>query len=336
MKVSITWTALFAATTLAWGCSHAAPSVVPTATSAIDRARPTGASPAIYVTQQGKGAQLLTFRQSDNGDVAPQRVIDGSGAGVLTFGGLAVSLNGDLYASDLTNNAIVAYPRSASGPAPPLLTISCGGLNYPNSLVFDKIGHLYAANGGAAPFSVSVLPANASGCVNANPIIEGVRTRLYNPQGIASTRAGKLYVINNNNSITEYAAGASGDAGWTHRIHGPDTGLATSSQCGNADAIDGAGDIYAANAGGNSITVYAPNADGDAIPIRTISGSSTGLDVPRGVAVDSSGDIFVANSAGSSILVFGPGANGDVAPIRTIAGSRTRLSDFIVGIALSR
>ena len=319
-----------------WGCSQTATSVVSRTTEASNRARP-GATAKIYVTQNGGGGgtQLLTFLQSDDGDVAPQRVIDGSGAGVLTFGGVAVALNGDLYASDLTNNAIVAYPPSASGPAPALLTISCGGLNYPNSLVFDKIGHLYAANGGAAPFSVSVLPADASGCVHGNPVIEGIHTKLYNPQGIASTRVGRLYAINDNNSISEYKAGATGNAGYTHRIHGPDTGLSTNSQCGNAVAIDASGDIFAANAAGNSITEYAPSADGDAVPARTISGSLTGLNAPRGVAVDASGDVFVANSAGASILIFGPGANGDVAPIRSISGSHTQLTG-VIGIALSR
>jgi hypothetical protein len=318
---------------LAAGCAHSGQSVVnaPIAPSA-HRLTP-DSSANVYVTI---GDSLLTFRQSDNGDVAPRHAINGSGAGVPSFGGVTVAQNGDLYATDLNNSRIVAYPPSADGAAPALLTISCGGMGGPNSLVFDQSGHLYAANGGGVPFSVSVLPANASGCVNNNPIIVGLQTGLYNPQGISATGAGKLYVFNNNSSITEFRRGGSGDASPTHDIRGPHTGLAPESQCGDAVAIDAAGDIFAANAFGNSITVYAPNSDKDATPTRTIAGPLTELNTPRGVAVDASGDIFVANSSGASILVFGPGANGNVAPIRTISGPHTRLSNYIGGIALSR
>lgn len=320
------------AVSLAFGCSNNAQQHLPSSAGFGDHVRPAATSPAIYVTS---GNLLLTFLQSDDGNVAPQRAINGSGAGAPTFGGLTVAQSGDLYVTDPDNSRVLAYAASASGPALPLLTISCGSMAYPNSLVFDKQGHLYAANAGSAPFSISILPASASGCVNGNPIIEGSLTRLYNPQGIASTGLGRLYVLNNSSSITEYKPGSTGNVGWTRRIHGSLTGLATNSECGNAIAIDGADNIYAANANGNSITVYAPNADGNVAPTRMIAGPLTQLNAPRGVAVDAAGDIFVANSEVASVLVFGPGANGNVAPIRAISGSNTRL-DFDIGIALSK
>jgi hypothetical protein len=43
--------------------------------------------------------------------------------------------------------------------------------------------------------------------------------------------------------------------------------------------VDGAGNIYVANSGGN-ITVYAPGASGNATPTATIAGSNTGLNSP--------------------------------------------------------
>jgi len=45
-------------------------------------------------------------------------------------------------------------------------------------------------------------------------------------------------------------------------------------------AVDGAGNIYATNPIGNSITVYAAGANGNATPTVTIAGSNTGLNVP--------------------------------------------------------
>ena len=90
--------------------------------------------------------------------------------------------------------------------------------------------------------------------------------------------AGKpLYVVNQpSNSITVYAAGASGNATPVATIAGGNTGLNTPTGI----ALDGAGNIYVANELGfssNSITVYAAGASGNATPTATISGSNTGL-----------------------------------------------------------
>ncbi|HET6947958.1 MAG TPA: hypothetical protein VFJ45_09125, partial [bacterium] len=84
--------------------------------------------------------------------------------------------------------------------------------------------------------------------------------------------------------------------------------------------------LYVANRSGQSVTVYEPSATGDVAPIRTISGTSTGLNVPYGVALDAAGILYVSNGASNSITVYAPGATGDVAPIRTISGANTGLN----------
>ncbi len=91
-------------------------------------------------------------------------------------------------------------------------------------------------------------------------------------------------------------------------------------------------DLYIANAG-NSVTVYRANAHGNVTPIRTISGSTTGLNWPYGIALDTNKNIYVTNFDGNSVTVYTAGANGNVAPIRTISGSNTRLH-FPEGMAL--
>lgn len=291
-------------------------------------------NPKIFVSESSP-TMVLTFLQSDSGNVAPQREIDGSGAGALAFDGVAVSPDGNIYVVDNVDQKVLAYQQSESGPATPLLTISCAGFNGPSSLDFDRQGHLYISNGGSAPFSISILPSDASGCVTGNQSIVGDHTGLYNPQGIQSRDAGRLFVLNNRDSVTEYAPGANGDSGWTHKIHGPDTLLNTNSECGNAIYVDGSGVIYVANANGNSITVYSPSADGDAKPMRDIVGPSTGLDEPRALTVNSGGKIFVVNSGSGSITVYDRTANGNASPIQTIAGSKTKLTGFAAGIARS-
>src|SRR6267143_1111165 len=142
--------------------------------------------------------------------------------------------------------------------------------------------------------------------------------------------AGKpLYVANFlGNSITAYAAGASGDATPTATIAGGNTGLSAPFGI----ALDGAGNIYVANINNNSITVYAAGASGNATPTATIAGGNTGLNLPRGIALDGAGNIYVTNQL-NSITVYAAGASGNATPTATIAGGNTGLN-FPLGIAL--
>ena len=83
--------------------------------------------------------------------------------------------------------------------------------------------------------------------------------------------------------------------------------------------------------------MYAAGAHGDVAPIRTISGSNTGLYYAWDIAVDAHGLMYVVNNAGrygkNSITVYAAGANGNVAPIQTISGPQTTLY-FPTGIAV--
>jgi hypothetical protein len=86
-------------------------------------------------------------------------------------------------------------------------------------------------------------------------------------------------------------------------------------------------------AAGCRVTVYAENANGNATSIRSISGSSTQIDLPYGIAVDSSENVYVTQGATDSLNVYSKNANGNVAPIRVIAGPKTKLdlpTDLIV------
>src|SRR6267143_3182572 len=136
--------------------------------------------------------------------------------------------------------------------------------------------------------------------------------------------AGKpLYVANYfGNSITVYAAGASGNATPTATIAGGNTGWYNPAGI----ALDGAGNIYVANDGGSSITVHAAGASGNVTPMATIAGANTGLSFPYGIAVDGAGNIYATNPIGNSITVYAAGANGNATPTVTIAGSNTGLN----------
>ena len=134
-----------------------------------------------------------------------------------------------------------------------------------------------------------------------------------------------LYVANTGaNSITVFAAGATGDAVPTAVIAGSDTRLDSPV----AVTLDASGNIYVANFDITvpSITVYAPGASGNAVPKAVITGSATGLCDPFALAVDAAGTLYVANHCANSITVYAPGADGDIAPAAAIVGDNTGLS----------
>jgi hypothetical protein len=84
--------------------------------------------------------------------------------------------------------------------------------------------------------------------------------------------------------------------------------------------------MYVTDRNSNAVTVYAPDATGNVAPIRTISGSKTGLTYSTQVALDASRFIYVTNRDASSVTVYAPSANGNVAPVRTVSGSKTLLN----------
>lgn len=94
-------------------------------------------------------------------------------------------------------------------------------------------------------------------------------------------------------------------------------------------------------------TSSAAGSNGDVAPIRTITGSNTGLAGALGIAVDSSGKIYAANRVAcppgltdcadnpGSITVYAANSSGNAAPIATIGGDHTGLSSP-EGIALDQ
>jgi DNA-binding beta-propeller fold protein YncE len=157
-------------------------------------------------------------------------------------------------------------------------------------------------------------------------LLQGDRTRLADPHGVAfDPKLGVLFVTNHGSvhSVAEDAADPLGtrEGGGEPRI--PNFPL------DREMAIPGSGRTLPP-----SITVYAKNASGDTAPLRVIQGPRTQLNWPTGVAVDPErGELYVTNDTVHSILVFDVNASGDVAPKRVLRGPRTGLKNP-TGLAL--
>jgi DNA-binding beta-propeller fold protein YncE len=229
--------------------------------------------------------------------------------------------NGDIYT--VNNDSIdstVVFSRQAKGNVAPDRNIhtphgSFGiAVDEQEQEMFLTIEHSHA---------VVVFPKKANGEDNPLRYIQGDRTGLSDPHGIAlDTRNNLLYVTNFGSAMTtrlsavdKYARGdGEGKEHWPlDRDH----------------AVPGSGRNLPP-----SITVFAKKASGDTAPLRVIRGPRTQLDWPAAIAVDSErGELYVANDQGDSVLVFSATADGDVAPRRILKGAKT-LIKYPNGVAL--
>jgi len=155
-------------------------------------------------------------------------------------------------------------------------------------------------------------------------VLQGERTLIADPHGIALDTKNNVIFVGNFGSITTMRRGAGVGrnyfGGGDGKEHWPlDAG----------QSMPGSGRNLPA-----SITVYRKDASGDTPPLRVIQGPKTQLNWPAQMTVDSErGELYVANDMGDSVLVFSTSASGDAAPIRVLKGPRTLLR-YPSGIAL--
>jgi sugar lactone lactonase YvrE len=282
----------------------------------------TGAErPPIVIEEKGElpvSGEVFAIRRPAVGESALLAVLFVlASLGIWTSDGCAASLT-----------ASAAQPVSANISATPSATLTP-----------DPKLALFVTNNDYLPSGsppVTAYPLGSSG--NIAPLSPGTgssATKLYHPSGIARDSNGNLYATNASSidSVTVYAASATGDASPIATIQGGNTLLADP----HGIALDSKGNIYVANQSISSITVFAAGSNGDVGPTATITGSATGLANPTGIALDSSGNIYVANSddrvGGYSITIYPAGSDGNVKPSATISGSSTGLA-LPWGIAL--
>jgi DNA-binding beta-propeller fold protein YncE len=232
--------------------------------------------------------------------------------------------NGDVYAvNNDTQDTLVIFSNEQVGNVAPSREIHTPhgtfGITVDEAAqeVFLTVQHDSA---------IVVYRKGASGEEPPLRMLQGDRTRLADPHGIAlDTKRGVFYVTNHGSVHS-----TSRDAGTMLSARQREEQLKLVNWPLERDfAVPGSGRTLPP-----AITVYAKNASGDAGPVRVIEGPKTGLNWPTGIAVEpESGDIYVTNDTTDSILVFAANASGDVAPRRILRGPKTGLKNP-TGLAL--
>jgi hypothetical protein len=169
----------------------------------------------------------------------------------------------------------------------------------------------------------SVTELSPTGAVVGAPI-KGASTGLADPQGVASDSSGHVFVANvAGNSITEYAAGASGNTAAIATISGSQTGLSGPTGL----ALSGTS-LWVTDANTDTLEAFTVGADGNVLPNQTIAGPKTRLDRPVGLFLSEGFAMFVVNNPegrAGSVESFDPSSSGNTAPLDRLAGAKTGL-----------
>ncbi|MSO19660.1 MAG: hypothetical protein EXQ56_04235 [Acidobacteria bacterium] len=234
----------------------------------------------------------------------PKRILGGEKTEIEFQCGLYIDpKNGDIYGvNNDTVDQLVIFSRNARGNVPPdrMLHTPHGtfgiAVDEEKQEMFLTIQHDHA---------VVVYDKYATGETNPKRLIQGDKTLLADPHGIAIDTKNRLIFVTNYGSTSTKVKGRG-----EQRQNFP---LET--------VVPGSGRNLPP-----SITVYSMDAVGDVAPVRIIRGPKTKLNWGTGISIDSErGEIFIANDMTSEVLVYDVNANGDAAPKRILAGPKTMI-----------
>jgi DNA-binding beta-propeller fold protein YncE len=142
-------------------------------------------------------------------------------------------------------------------------------------------------------------------------LIQGDRTLLADPHGIAIDTQARLIFVTNYGATKSYEQ------------ERPKRGAGVNPNWPLQDAAPGTGRFYLP-----SINVYGLDDRGDIAPKRVITGPSTRLNWATGLAIDKArNELLVANDMGDEVLVFSLDAVGDAPPVRVMKGPKTLLKN---------
>jgi len=218
-------------------------------------------------------------------------------------------------------------------------TGSAARFNYPLGVALDSAGNVYVADSNnntirkvTSSGMVTTLAGSPGVAGNANGT--GSAAQFNSPSGVAVDTAGTVYVADSNNYairmitppgvVTTLAGGQRGSA----------DGTGSAAQFGSlfGVAVDGAGNVYVADFGNNTIRMITPagvvttlagtagvagSADG--------TGSAAQFNCPSSVAIDSVGNVYVADSGNSTIRKITPA--GVVTTFAGTAHTNSNLGD---------
>jgi sugar lactone lactonase YvrE len=195
----------------------------------------------IYVAKP-LGNSIIIYAPSASGKDAPIASIEGSNTGLNAPNGVSLDTRGNIYvtnkgdSANTGNDSVTVYAAGSTGNVAPTQTIAGTrtGLDIPVELAVDPSEKIYVANityPNSGSGSLTVYAAGANGNVAPTETIEGAKTKLNLPAGIAVDSSDNIYAANFArtdsiaSSVTVYAAGTNGNVAPIKTISGAQTDL---------------------------------------------------------------------------------------------------------------
>ena len=224
----------------------------------------------VFLTVQHDSA-IVVYRKGASGEDAPLRMLQGDRTRLADPHGIAldakrgvmfVTNHGSTHASSVDSaDYLSAREKEERSKL----------VNWPLDRDFAVPG-----SGRTLPPAITVYAKNASGGAAPVRVIQGPRTGLNWPTGIAvDAERGDVYVTNDTtDSILVFDAEASGDVAPKRVLKGQKTGLKNPTGL----ALDlQHNELWVANFGDHTATAYRLNAQGDTAPLRTVRAAADGV-----------------------------------------------------------
>ncbi len=182
------------------------------------------------------------------------------------------------------------------------LTPSGGGDDGVGTLSVLPNATVYAATINLRGADVEIAPTAVIG--NGRAIQATTLAGINGPLALAFDKSGNLFVANRDDSISEFAPGATTPTATLAGVSATPAGGAQSMTIGPD------GNLFRINSGNNTVSEYARGAIS---PTAIL----TGLNGPVALACDNAGDLFVVNSNANTVSEFVPGS---LTPTATLTG----------------
>jgi serine/threonine-protein kinase len=152
---------------------------------AVDRAG------SFFIADAGNGpgqGRVEWFPAGLNGNIQPNRVIEGPHTGISTPRGIAMDASGRTYVTDQANNRVLVFDSDVQGDTPPIAIIS--GLKSPEAVAVDQLLNVYVTNQG----DDSVAVFAASGPETWTRIGDIRNSAMKSPSGVTTDADGRIAV----------------------------------------------------------------------------------------------------------------------------------------------
>ena len=270
--------------------------------------------------------QILVYDRLDNTPptarlTEPKRSIAGLKTEIEFQCGLYVDpVSGDIYAvNNDTVDLLVIFSRQAKGNVPPDRELHTPHGTFGIAVDEEAQEMFLTVQHDSA---VVVYRKYAEGDDAPIRLLQGDRTMLADPHGIAVDTKNQLMFVSNYGAVSRRDPNQ----------HNQETGGGGATRSGRgrpnwplerSNAVPGSGQNLPP-----SISVYSLKASGDTPPLRVIQGPNTQMDWPAHIYLDQEREeLYVANDMENSIIVFDSMASGDVAPKRVLQGPNTMIDN---------